>query len=108
MEYRNLTKDEIVSLEKQGCFCKDWLSILVSEFFITDNIHHVRLEGEVKLGLLKDQVSGPSGIYSSFLKDCEIRDKVYISNVGRLEGYVIEKEVVIESRQQSPEKGNPV
>ncbi|NND09132.1 MAG: DUF4954 family protein [Saprospiraceae bacterium] len=97
MEYRNLSNDEIISLEKQGCFCKDWSFVLVSESFTTDNIHQVRFEGEVKLGLLKDQPSGSSGLYYSFLKDCEIGDMVYISQVGRLEGYVIEKEVTIEN-----------
>ena len=97
MEYRSLTNTEIISLENQGCFCKDWSSIQVSESFITDNIHQIRLEGEVKLGLLKDRPSGPSGLYSSFLKDCEVGDQVYISQVGRLEGYIIEEGVLIEN-----------
>ena len=91
MEYRNLSNNEITNLENQGCLCQDWSSIRVSESFLTDHIHQVRFEGEVKLGLLKDQPSGPAGLYSSFLKDCEIGDQVYISQVGRLEGYVIEK-----------------
>jgi hypothetical protein len=97
MGYRNLSKNEITCLENQGCFCQDWSSILVSESFLTDNIHQVRFAGEVKLGLLKDQPSGPAGLYASFLKDCEIGDQVYISQVGRLEGYTIAREVLIEN-----------
>ncbi len=97
MEYRNLTNNEIVNLVKQGCYCNDWSLIQVPDAFNTDNIHQARFEGKIKLGLLKNSPSGSSGIYSSFIKDCEIGDKVYISQVGKLEGYVIEEEVVIEN-----------
>lgn len=103
MTHRNLTKNEITTLEKQGCYCRDWSSIQVADNFTTESIHQVRLEGKVKLGRLAGTVAPaaekprPAGIYKAFLRDCEISGPAYISEVGRLEGYRVENDVIIEN-----------
>ncbi|MCP3930090.1 MAG: DUF4954 family protein [Bacteroidetes bacterium] len=98
MNYRNLTIQEIKALEKQGCFGTNWSLLQVAEAFSTKNIHQVRFDGEVKLGALAGQSSSkPVGLYSSFIKNCEIAEDVYVANVGTLEGYIIESDVVIEN-----------
>jgi hypothetical protein len=103
MHFRNLKAAEIAALEKQGCHCDDWSSITVSTSFKPDNIRQVRFEGKVCLGLLEGRVSTaaglerPAGLYFSHLKDCEIHDRVSISGVGFLAGYVVESDVIIEN-----------
>ena len=90
MNYRNLTDLEINGLELQGCIAADWSSLLVSNSFTIDHIHHSRFAGKVKLGKLK-------GLYASYLKNCVIGDGVYLNRVSHLEGYNVENEVVIEN-----------
>lgn len=103
MAYRNLTDTEIAALEAQGCLCARWDTVRVSGLFTTANIHDVRFEGAVKLGRLDGTVApegeppGAAGLYSCYLRDCEIKGPAYISGVGRLEGYIIEGDVAIEN-----------
>ncbi len=103
MAYRNLTDRETAALEAQGCLCARWENVRVSNQFTTGNIHNVRFEGEVKLGRLDGTVDpegeppGAAGLYACFLKDCEIKGPAYISGVGRLEGYIVERDVSIEN-----------
>ncbi|MCB9303067.1 MAG: DUF4954 family protein [Lewinellaceae bacterium] len=103
MKYRNLTDSEITALLSQGCFCDDWTAVRVSGPFNPAHIHSARFEGTVKLCPMNQEVAPgegapkPSGLYSCYIKDCEIQGPVYISQVGRLEGYTIEKDVRIEN-----------
>ncbi|MCB0584940.1 MAG: DUF4954 family protein [Phaeodactylibacter sp.] len=103
MDYRNLTETEISLLEAQGCYCRDWPVVWVAPPFDPGLIHGVRFEGEVKLSGLHGMVAPdgetprPAGLYSCFLRNCEIHGPVYISQVGRLEGYTVEKDVSIEN-----------
>lgn len=103
MNYRNLANTEIAALLSQGCFCDDWTTVQVSGLFNPAHIHSVRFEGTVKLGPMNKEVAlgegapKPSGLCSCYIKDCEIQGPVYISQVGRLEGYTIEKNVWIEN-----------
>ncbi|MCB0551108.1 MAG: DUF4954 family protein [Phaeodactylibacter sp.] len=102
MTYRNLTDTEITALEGQGCFCSDWNEVRVRPPFSPGAIRNVRFEGQVALGGLDGMVAPagaaprPAGLYSCYLKNCEIQGPVYISQVGRLEGYLIEGGVAIE------------
>jgi len=103
MSYRNLQKDEIDILTRQGCFSEDWSQILVGEAFNPNRIHQVRFEGEVKLGVFDGQsvtageLSRDSGLYSSHLKNCQISDQVYLSGIGLLANYRVESGVIIEN-----------
>ena len=90
MDYRNLTDLEINGLKLQGCIADNWSSLLVSNSFTIDHIHHTRFAGKVKLGKLQ-------GLYASYLKNCDIGDEVYINRVNHLEDYKVENNVVIEN-----------
>ena len=103
MNYRKLTDTEISSLEKQGCWSENWSTVLVKTNFSTDRITNVRFKGKVKLGLYKELLEidkgilKQSGLYNSYIQDCNIDDNVYISSVNNLVGYDIETNVVIEN-----------
>jgi len=103
MNYRDLQKNEIATLEKQGCTAPDWFSIQVKDGFSTSGIKNVQFNGQVKLGVFKEMlevsegISKPGGLYNSYIQDCTIDDNVYISCVDNLAGYDIESNVVIEN-----------
>ncbi len=103
MSYRKLTQDEISVLENQGCRSSDWTAIEVKDGFKHGSILNTSFEGKVCIGRtgkileIEKGISSPSGISNSSIKDCEIGDDVYISNVSGLVGYNIGNEAVIEN-----------
>lgn len=48
--YRQLTEQEIIQLEQQGCCCHDWTQIEVDEDFTTRHIINVTFMGNVRIG----------------------------------------------------------
>ncbi|MDR0961164.1 MAG: DUF4954 family protein [Mediterranea sp.] len=62
MEYRKLTKDEIVRLQSQSCLADDWNKVEVAQAFTTDYVHHTRFSGEVKLGVFDTEFTLEGGI----------------------------------------------
>lgn len=48
--YRELTEQEIQTLEQQGCRCNDWSLISVKDGFSASNVRNVRFDGEVQIG----------------------------------------------------------
>jgi len=103
MTYRLLTKEEISLLLSQGCFGDKWTDISVKEEFSANNIRNTRFEGKITLGILSGTIeaekgiSKKCGIYNSYIRNCEIADNVYISDVKKLANYSIEENVVIEN-----------
>ena len=103
MNYRDLQKDEIAALEKQGCTAADWSSIQVKNGFSTSGIKNVQFNGQVELGIFEGMVevsegiSKPSGLYNCYIQDCTIGNHTYISDVKNLAGYNISDFVVIEN-----------
>lgn len=103
MDYRNLTRHEIASLEKQGCIAEDWTRINVKPDFETDNIRNVMFTGDIRIGLFNDTVEiepgilKHTGIYESCVLNCCFGDNVYISNVDNLVNYNIADNVIIEN-----------
>ncbi len=103
MKYRNLQKNEIDILKNQGCSAGDWQQIIVKDGFSAKQIHNVRFDGSVKLGVFDQKlelfagISKKSGLYNSSIRDCIIDDNVYISDVKILAGYKIQRYVVIEN-----------
>ena len=106
---RKLTEKEIFLLEDQGCLADDWSKIEVtSDDFRPTNIYNVRFYGKVSLGSMNSKIEVEEGfkmrcgIHNVTLKDVavgdnclienvggyisnyEIKDNVYISNVGRI------------------------
>lgn len=87
-KYRNLTGEEIVRLESQGCMCSDWNTVSVADGFSTDHIIKSNFKGTVKIGatggeiINADGVKRTAGIYNCEIIDCTIGDNVLISNLG--------------------------
>jgi hypothetical protein len=103
MTYRLLTKDEIGVLLSQGCTADQWSDITVKEGFSSGQIINTRFEGKIKLGIcsgtleVEKGISKKCGIYNSHIRNCEIGDHVYISEVKDLSNYIIEEKVAIEN-----------
>jgi hypothetical protein len=103
MNYRKLTDSEINQLENNGCTSGNWGLVKVTEKFEPKRLHRVTFEGEVELGLfygkvkVEEGIEKPSGIYNTYLKDCSVGDRVYLSNVGSLAGYDISNDVAVEN-----------
>jgi hypothetical protein len=101
MAYRHLTKEEIDRLLSQSCFADNWTGITVTEGFSPENIINTRFDGKIKLGIcsgtieVEKNILKTCGIYHSFISNCDIGDRVYISDVKNLSNYIIEGNVVI-------------
>jgi NDP-sugar pyrophosphorylase family protein len=101
MAYRHLTKEEVTILLSQNCSAGDWTGITVKEEFSPANIRNTRLEGKIKLGIYtgtietEKSVTRQSGIYNSYINNCDIGDNVYISDVKNLSNYDIEENVAV-------------
>jgi NDP-sugar pyrophosphorylase family protein len=103
MNYRKLDESEIQQLIQQDCQADDWKSIDVTSEFLPDNIHQVSFSGQIKLGRFDSMIEidpgvyRPTGLRNVFIKDCIIKDNVYIADVRRLINYRIEDNVVIQN-----------
>ncbi|MFB3786285.1 MAG: DUF4954 family protein [bacterium] len=96
MNYRSLTRDEIITLERQGCRARSWDTVKVADPFHAEWIHRVRFGGQVRIGVLgekaqaADGFAAPPGLYDSAIQDCVIGDGVLIANVGLVSSYDIQ------------------
>ncbi len=103
MIYRDLTTEEIKTLEKNGCIADDWTNVQVKDGFIPENVRHVCFHGKNRLGVFKEKVEVEngvekrSGLFNSFIRECTIEDDAYISDVRTLSGYHIENNAVVEN-----------
>ncbi len=86
--YRNLLNEEIGQLIHQGCSSTDWGLVKVSHDFIPDNIQNSKFTSHIKLSSFNHSVklvggiTFKSGIYNSWLHNCEVGKNVLIHNVG--------------------------
>lgn len=93
-----LTFEQIVQLEKQGCFSLEWDKIRISKDADLRLLRNVRFKGNVTIGKLEVKKNSNEGIYNAVLSDCEIGNNVYINNVGgELHAYCIGDRVKIEN-----------
>jgi hypothetical protein len=103
MKYRNLTKNEIAVLEKQGCIADNWSNITVKSGFEPDTIRNVMFAGDIKIGTFSKTVEiepgipRPTGIYDSCIQSCSFGDDVYISKVDNLINYDIRDNVIVQN-----------
>ncbi len=93
---RNLTAQEIVQLQIQGCDCSDWSLVKVSEGFTPRFIKNTRLSGKIKIGVLEKEFVLAGGlkkhscINGAVIHNCEIGDNVVIENIQNyIANYVI-------------------
>lgn len=88
MSYKNVTKEDVKVLERQGCSTQDWSLVKVAEGFKPGRVKNVQFLGRVNIGRLAGEIrtaSGltkPAGIYNAAIADCTIGDDVRICNVG--------------------------
>ncbi len=100
--YRQLLDDEIGQLVYQGCSSTDWSLIKVSKDFIPDNIENSKFSGHIKLNSFNTSVklvggiTFKTGIYNSWLHNCEVGKNTLIHNVrSYIANYNIGENVVI-------------
>lgn len=101
--YRPLSQPEVSLLEKQGCTAERWENIEVSDTFSAANIRYVQFAGNVRIGELKGKiktsagVEKPCAIQHSYIENCTLGNRIFISNVSNLVNYIVENDVVIEN-----------
>ena len=102
--FRNLTKEEILSLIKQGCKSEEWNKVFVSHEFNTGSVINSTFTGTVYLGEFSDSiefeggVKKKSGIYNAHLHNCKVGNQVYINNIRNyIANYEISDHVIIEN-----------
>ena len=80
---------------------RNGLLLLLRKGFSPENIKNTRFEGIVKLGIsagrieLENNIFKTCGIHSSTIKNCEIGNHVFISDVKDLSNYIVEENVAI-------------
>ena len=85
--YRNLTEDEVRTLQAQGCTAEDWSRVQVKEGFNARYVEDARFSGDIRLGvfnrsfMMPGGVSLHSGIYHAILHNCEIGDDCHIYSI---------------------------
>ena len=87
-EYRNLTEEEIITLEERSCWAEDWSSVMVSDGFKSNYLHRVMFYGNINIGAFEDTLEVSkgffkhSGINNATLRNVTIGDNSLIENVG--------------------------
>ena len=100
---RQLTENEIMQLQAQGCMADDWKNIHVAEGFLPETVKNVCFSGQISLGVfsqaftLAGGIPRPAGIYHASLHNVEVADNCriahiheYIANYRIGEGTLIE------------------
>src|ERR1035437_116323 len=97
---RNLSAQETLQLERQGCVCLDWTKVRVQEGFDTASVREATFEGEVALAkftgtvMLPGHVSLPTGIRRAHIRDAVVGN-CCIHDVGLIVRQVIQDAAVV-------------
>ena len=105
MTMRALTRQEIETLERQGCSAEAWGTVRVTDGFDPLRVRHTMFAGTVDIGRLDgtfpdagDGVRRVPGIRDARLQDVRVGDGCYISGVrGGLVNLDIGAQVLIEN-----------
>ncbi|PVX50740.1 uncharacterized protein DUF4954 [Balneicella halophila] len=104
MKYQQLTEQEILKLESQGCSAENWGDVLITSKTALNNIRHVHFSGKNKIGEISGEnrsygnVIRPNGISYAHLHNCKIGDRPFIKNIKNyIANYVVGDDVVIEN-----------
>lgn len=102
--YRNITPEEIKTLERQGCWSKCWDKVMVVPDFLPDHIRNTTFSGSIFLGSFNENimfdggVAKKAGIHNAHLHNCVVGNNVFISNIGNyIANYDISDHVIIEN-----------
>ena len=99
--YRQLTQEEVATLERLGNSCDDWARVSVSDVFTATHLRGNTFMGDIRLG---DIAAGEArcggfklqeGIVNSTLSDVTIGNHPAIRDVHMLEGYTIGDNAVL-------------
>ncbi len=103
---RQLTTEEIKTLEKQSCWAEAWQDIEVSDDFNPYAIRNVRFSGKNSLGTFSKTITSesgvklPSGVRNVTLHNCRIGDNVLIENVANhIANYTIGDDCILQNIQ---------
>ena len=97
---RNLTAEEVTTLEKNGNRCEDWNRVLVEPNFDPARVQRSVFMGDVRLPafygtlLLPGDVSFPTGIYDSLVHNC-IVENALVYKVSMLSNVLVRSSAVI-------------
>ena len=104
MNYRHLTAEEIIQLEKQLCTAPEWGRVLVSESFSPDHVFSSRFTGDIRLGAFDKEFSlaggmkKHAGLYHVTLHNVEVGDNCCIESVNKyIANYRIGHDTFIEN-----------
>jgi hypothetical protein len=102
--FRNLTSEEILNLEKQGCKSDEWNNVFVTPQFKSDFVLNSTFTGTVYLGEFSEEidfaggVKKKAGVYNAHLHNCKVGNQVYIHNIRNyIANYEISDHVIIEN-----------
>lgn len=94
--YRQLTIEELQTLENNGCWAEDWSQVEVDEDFQPYNIVRATFYGHIQLGVFERQIEVSqgfmkhSGIVNATLRNVSLGDDCLIENVaGYINNYTI-------------------
>ena len=85
--YRGLSKQEVETLEKNGCCADSWANIEVVNNFTSKYITNTKFSGKILLGTFDKEFHLPGGltkhacIHNAILHNCTIGNDVVIENV---------------------------
>ena len=88
--YRKLNEQEILRLKEQSCTADDWTNIEVAIGFKTDNVHHTRFSGKVRLGVFEHEftlaggMKKHAGLYHATLHNVIVGNNCCIINYSSL------------------------
>ena len=93
--YRQLTDDEKILLERNGCIAQNWEDVSVKESFQLSAFRFVEFRGSVKIGEFTQK---DSSVSFAVLEQVEILGDVIIRNIGRrIFNCIISENAVIEN-----------
>ena len=76
-DYRQLTQEEVLVLENNGCWAEDWQRVMVDEDFKPYNFHRVVFYGDIRLGAFNKMVEVSNGfVKHSGINDATLRNVV--------------------------------
>ena len=97
---RNLSAEEVTTLEKNGNRCEDWNRVLVEPNFDPARVQRSVFMGDVRLPafygtlLLPGDVSFPTGIYDSLVHNC-IVENALVYKVSMLSNVLVRSSAVV-------------
>lgn len=102
MIYRNLTENEISTLQANSCWAEDWQRIEVSEDFEPRFFHGVMFYGDIRLGAFTNNVEVSrgfmkhAGVNNATLRNVTIGNNCLIENIsGYINNYIIGDDCII-------------